>query len=69
MRFAIELVLMGASFIAGTVYGRQLEAKALAEYVKARAALSAESAKIYAAFVTDIKNTVSDVVARLRSAL
>lgn len=66
MIYAIaSLAVIAGSFVAGTLYGRTAEAKAIATALTVRAKVDAE----YKAIVAKIKGEASYLLARLKKAL
>lgn len=67
----IYLVLAGlaVSFVAGKLYGAKIQAKAIAEYLKVRAAFTTETGKLYAGVIVDLKTGVSNVASRIQKFL
>lgn len=57
IRFAIDAAAIVVAFGAGKVYGARLEAKTVAEYVKAKADVD----KLYATVVADFKGALARV--------
>ena len=69
MIYGVVVALIVAAFVSGTVYGRTVEARSLAAFLKIRSIATTDAGKLYAAVVLDIKTTTSSILARIRKAL
>ena len=65
----LVLAALVAAFVLGTVYGRKLEAAAVAKVIKFEATAKDEIGKAYAGVLMDIKAGYFKTLARVRKAL